>query len=176
MRVRRILASVATTVLVAGIGVAAAVPASAADLGGFTANCTSGGRVDQTISGVIGDTFTVTTAKGSSVCFAAENPGGFVSSSLSSGTSGDTTTVTLVASGSTVFRWEANGNGIYFAVTAAVAEVPAVASAPIPAWVKAYGRFGKDAACDTGWNPSWQKWAEPVTGGWVCTRTIPSLG
>ena len=47
---------------------------------------------------------------------------------------------------------------------------------PIPAWVQAYGRVGGDAACLDGWDPSWQEWAEPVTGGWVCTRSIPSLG
>jgi len=46
----------------------------------------------------------------------------------------------------------------------------------IPPWLQAYGRSGKDAACLDGWNPSWQSWAEPVTGGWVCTRSIPSLG
>jgi hypothetical protein len=49
------------------------------------------------------------------------------------------------------------------------------ANAPIPAWVQAYGR-AKDAICEDGWSPSWESWAEPVTGGWVCTRSIPSLG
>jgi hypothetical protein len=47
---------------------------------------------------------------------------------------------------------------------------------PIPAWVQAYGRARADATCENGWGPSWQSWAQPVTGGWVCTRTIPSLG
>lgn len=55
--------------------------------------------------------------------------------------------------------------------TDAVADAP-----PIPAWVQAYGRASKDATCLDGWNPSWQSWAEPVTGGWVCTRSSPSLG
>lgn len=54
--------------------------------------------------------------------------------------------------------------------------VPCPPTAPIPAWVQAYGRDGKDATCLAGWSPSWQKWAEPVTSGWVCTRNIPSLG
>jgi hypothetical protein len=52
----------------------------------------------------------------------------------------------------------------------------AVSAIPIPAWVQAYGRFGKDAPCIEGWSASWQSWAEPVTGGWACTRSIPSLG
>lgn len=49
------------------------------------------------------------------------------------------------------------------------------ASPAIPAWVQAYGR-DKDATCEDGWDPSWQEWAQEVTGGWVCTRSIPSLG
>ena len=49
-------------------------------------------------------------------------------------------------------------------------------SSPIPAWLQSYGRAGSGAACEAGWAPSWQEWAVPVTGGWVCTRSIPSLG
>jgi hypothetical protein len=52
---------------------------------------------------------------------------------------------------------------------------PAPSPAPIPTWVQAYGRV-QDAACETGWDASWQEWAVPVTGGWVCPRSIPSLG
>lgn len=47
---------------------------------------------------------------------------------------------------------------------------------PIPEWVQAYGRASADATCEDGWGPSWQEWAQQVTGGWVCTRSIPSLG
>jgi hypothetical protein len=54
--------------------------------------------------------------------------------------------------------------------------VAPAASAPIPAWVQAYGRASAAAPCIQSWNQSWQAWAEPVTGGWVCTRTIPSIG
>jgi hypothetical protein len=46
----------------------------------------------------------------------------------------------------------------------------------IPAWVQAYGRASAEAGCADGWSPSWQEWAEPVTGGWVCTRSVPSVG
>jgi hypothetical protein len=56
------------------------------------------------------------------------------------------------------------------------ATIPSAEAPPIPAWVQAYGRDGRDATCEAGWDPSWQSWAEPVTGGWVCTRSIPSLG
>jgi hypothetical protein len=55
-------------------------------------------------------------------------------------------------------------------------EPEATPPAPIPAWVQAYGRSGPEATCENGWDASWQSWAEPVTSGWVCTRSIPSLG
>ena len=45
----------------------------------------------------------------------------------------------------------------------------------IPPWVQAFGRFSADT-CPAGWSASWQQWAVPVTGGYVCTRQIPSLG
>ena len=54
--------------------------------------------------------------------------------------------------------------------------IPDATPAPAPAWVQSYGRFGADAPCLEGWGPSWQAWAEPITGGWVCTRSIPSFG
>jgi len=50
------------------------------------------------------------------------------------------------------------------------------ADTPIPAWVQAYGRASKDATCIDGWNPSWNLWPNDGKGGWVCTRSIPSLG
>ncbi len=46
----------------------------------------------------------------------------------------------------------------------------------IPGWQQSVGRASATATCATGWQPSWQEWAERITGGWVCTRTIPSLG
>ena len=53
---------------------------------------------------------------------------------------------------------------------------PGTPTPSVPAWVQAYGRASADAACEAGWDASWQAWAEPVTGGWVCTRSVPSLG
>ena len=61
-------------------------------------------------------------------------------------------------------------------VAAAPTPTPTPSVSGIPAWVQAYGRSGADATCEEGWAPSWQEWVQPVTGGWVCTRTIPALG
>jgi hypothetical protein len=65
---------------------------------------------------------------------------------------------------------------IQYFVTVSVGGNIASSATPIPDWVQAYGRASKGATCLHGWIPSWQAWAEPVTGGWVCTRDIPSLG
>lgn len=53
---------------------------------------------------------------------------------------------------------------------------PAEVYTPPPPWVQAYGRFGADATCETGWDPSWQEWAQSVTGGWVCTKSVATYG
>lgn len=72
-----------------------------------------------------------------------------------------------------------------------VTVVSSARPAPIPDWIQAYGRSGPDEDCPSGYNPSWaggpgsdvvayskswQQWMNAGTGGWVCTRTIPSLG
>lgn len=51
-----------------------------------------------------------------------------------------------------------------------------VDTTPVPDWLQAYGRIGPNASCEVGWSPSWQEWAQAVTGGWVCTRSLPSYG
>jgi hypothetical protein len=66
--------------------------------------------------------------------------------------------------------------GTFSVRISAPAGLSSAETAPIPPWVQAYGRFGKDAPCDNNWGPSWQLWAEKITSGWVCTRTIPGLG
>ena len=47
---------------------------------------------------------------------------------------------------------------------------------PIPPWVQSYGRGSAGESCKEGWNASWEKWPNGNTGGYVCTRIIPSLG
>ena len=69
-------------------------------------------------------------------------------------------------------RWPPDGQSFDIVIVAAPS---AAAPSPIPTWVQAYGRQEVEKCLD-GWDASWQPWAEPVTGGWVCTRSIPSLG
>jgi hypothetical protein len=42
-------------------------------------------------------------------------------------------------------------------------------------WLRSVGRAASDD-CPEGWGASWQAWAQSVTGGWVCTRTLPATG
>lgn len=51
-----------------------------------------------------------------------------------------------------------------------------VAAQSVPDWVQAYGRSGKDAPCLEGWTPSWDQWPNGGTGGFVCQRSIKSVG
>ena len=61
-------------------------------------------------------------------------------------------------------------------LTVPVAPCTTVSASPIPAWVQAYGRASADATCLEGWNPSWDLWPNDGKGGFVCQRSIPSLG
>lgn len=47
------------------------------------------------------------------------------------------------------------------------AAVPAYAGS----WLQQVGRQQSEE-CAEGWGASWAAWAEPVTGGWVCSREV----
>lgn len=76
------------------------------------------------------------------------------------------------------FRTDLSGpvSSATLTITCGGPSTPSASAPAIPAWVQAYGIFRQDDACETGWTNSWQEWAVPVTGGWVCTRSVPSLG
>jgi hypothetical protein len=149
------------------------------------------------VTGSVGDTLTIVstsevncedvtssvpgviTWSANDTCGRSSNPDPDAFCALSSFPSGPGTNVviTLLQAGTTTWRARANTTDVGLTVNFTVTGTSAPADAPpIPAWVQAYGRDGKDATCEAGWDPSWQSWAEPVTGGWVCTRSVPSLG
>ena len=77
----------------------------------------------------------------------------------------------------------ADGNEILLSNITLDADVPPAAEVPstpvkepILMWVQSYGRHNQTDGCLDGWNPSWEMWMNEGTGGWVCTREIPSLG
>ena len=202
MRVRPIVTSMAlVAILGGGVSLMGAPMASAATgVGDYIANCGDVGSTHYTFEGRVGDTFTLGAVNTGSFCGGFDSSPGVVSypsSDLANSSnpwlaSGLPTyyeydqlpiTITLTTPGTTTLTWEQRG-GLSITVTVLPAPdapsagpAPAPAPAPpIPPWVQAYGIFHPDDACVTGWGSSWQPWAEPITGGWVCTRTIPSLG
>lgn len=190
---RRIVASVLTALVVAGIGVGVAPPASAADVTGAVDCTTPTSFVPSEIIVNPGDHIVLTVdplCRGWEIRPVAypllgANPqevsGVFtwiIKSDAPVGTYGSGN----VGDGALVFTNGSDGGtlrGQAFYITVLAASEPPTdgpAATVIPDWVQAYGRVGEDAKCEAGWNPSWQMWAERITGGWVCTRTIPSLG
>lgn len=156
------------------------------DLGLFS--CSVAGETSESVSGDVGDTISFF-ANGS--CDLASSTAGVVT--WSAGGPADPAsvinalvTLTLAEPGSTQFTAQSPGypgSGgrltIDVTVTGAPAPDPDASDEPapvIPAWVQAFGRASADATCPDGWAASWQEWAQPVTGGWVCTRTVPALG
>jgi len=201
MSVRHLLVAVAVAVfLVAGLGTTAATPAHAAsaDPASSTLACASDtdGANDRTITGAVGDTFTLQSNSGvhgcglspTAVTFGATTYTGYSGIVTAAGLivfgSGPVeyfqsagATFTIVGSGSfTLSHGNLDFRNHSSTITVRLPGAPVTTPAPaIPAWVQAYGR-DKDAACLDGWGASWQQWAEKVTGGWVCDRSIPSLG
>lgn len=189
MRVRRIAATVAATVMVAGIGVAGASPASAVSVGcSYADGVSASGRSSVSLPSraySAGETITVTWSnlELDYLTVVLQVPvGTTVNSRVGPGSVSYTFPADVTTSVGSSLSREFDRDRIGDFVFACTEPAPAppgpvvVDASPIPAWVQASGRASQDANCPTGWSPSWQKWAEPVTGGWVCTRTIPSLG
>ena len=63
-----------------------------------------------------------------------------------------------------------NGASLRFTVTSGASESSGAASQDFTVRQEAVGRSSATASCPAGWGASWQSWAVPVTGGWVCVR------
>lgn len=176
MRKSRLVAGAAATMLAAGFGIAGAGPASAVDLSvgcGVLNNAALDGvyltgRLVSPLAFHAGEQLTVTGASGALTLQVPEG------TTVDSGTGPTTLRYLFDSDQSTTLLWGAPSSTTW-TVSCAYVGVPQD-PAPIPPWVQAYGRASKDAACQDGWGQSWQEWATSITGGWVCTRNIPSLG
>ncbi len=188
MRARRVPAGIAAAGLVLGLGLAGASPASAA--AGVVDNGNGTATVD--LTGLIQGTAIVICAPSVAVVDCrSTNPGfanvlyyrigdtGVVVIEVGLHVSGDDVPAGLPAGRYTIGLDESTGDsqvGGLQDVRIGPPSASIVDAHPIPAWVQAYGRLGEDDSCLNGWGPSWQPWAEEITGGRVCTRSIPSLG
>lgn len=185
MHVRRLVASVAATAVVAGLSIVATAPAASAATQDLSVDCTESVSLGspQVVSIARGDTLSVTSW--TTPCdFAATNIEDYPTtfSSFTGGQAGVAAPEPLTWTVRPTADFGLTSAIICFGVGTCTYYVafdivgPSASSDPIPAWVQSYGRFGADATCEDGWSASWQAWAQEVTGGWVCTRSIPSLG
>jgi hypothetical protein len=206
MKARRIAASVAAAVIIAGgVSLAAAPAASASGTVSITTNCDG----DLTLFANPGDTILITMGTGCLNAYGflasyAADANGFLSYGSSANsvftgvTSVDfwwvianglgTTTATshLMAMdsqdnplevGSTVAIVGNNDSGAgYFEAYVYYGGPRSDDATPIPPWVQGYGRGSASDTCKDGWTASWELWPHGGQGGWVCTRAIPSLG
>lgn len=186
MRVRRMAAGLAAAMVVAsGASMAAAPAALAAD---YDAACASSSST-LSVSGQVGDTITVQLV--SADCYPesssagvvswvadyattpAQNPAAVCHNVDCNGTNPETViTITLEQAGTTTWTALQNSDGLTLNITVAPSDV----YVPIPPWIQGYGRGGPADACRDGWSPSWEMWPNGGRGGYVCTRSIPSLG
>jgi hypothetical protein len=187
MRLRQIVASVAAAITIAGgVSLVAAPSASAAQIG-LQADCTAAtGMVVLPLEASPGDVITIAASN----CGWAQidgpsiDPLDYFTSPVPDG-SWPSPVVFVVRSDAPLGETPVGFNfGVQRAGDATarlwhltiVAAAAASTDAPIPDWVQAYGRADKDASCRDGWSPSYAMWPNNGTGGWVCTREIPSLG
>jgi hypothetical protein len=185
MRRRRIAAGTAAALAIAELGIAGATPASATLNTCATINSVQevvnpspmGASFSATVDFVTGDPLSVTWSNivGSASDSVLQVP---TSRAVDIGTPTETLSYTIPSEYAGIQEFTATLDGEFISATLTITcgVTSTTASSGIPPWVQAYGIFHQRDACETGWGNSWQKWAEPITGGWVCTRTIPSLG
>jgi hypothetical protein len=171
-------------------GIVGAGPANAtASPSNLNIDCTNGatGAYDQTFTGAVGETFTLTNTNGSFACVVDSFAGVVTASGLNVADEFQfaPVTFTIVASGQ--FRVNYNAGRVNIStisVVALSAPAPAQVSTPAPL----IQQFGKAASgtCDSaapedlnwsgvesgGWGESWAEWMNGGNGGAVCTRTL----
>jgi hypothetical protein len=186
MRVGRIVASVASALALTGLGIAGATPASAtlftcATINGVWEDVTNDPAGDASyvtdVTFAVGDPLSVTWSniEGAATDSWLQVP---TNRTVDLGDATETLSYTIPTeyAGTQQITAKLFGDVTSARITITCGVTSTTASSGIPPWVQAYGIFHQDDACLTGWKNSWQRWAELITGGWVCTRTIPSLG
>ncbi len=190
MRVRRLVASVAAAVILAGAAAMAAPPASAASA---SVTCDADKTIEFTLEP--GEVLTLDLSNCTGVTLTGTFDTTYFAAAMSVALA-DTTIPLAPAggggmtgySGSPVLGVSFTAPGseqalaTQFFMTGETASVTVrvrvqkAGSTRIPDWVQGYGRGAATDACSAGWSPSWEMWMNGGKGGFVCTRSIPSLG
>lgn len=201
MNVRKILASTAAAAMIAGVVTIASAPAASAATINLTADCSSTAPPIQSVTQIVADAGdTIVIAGGADCLLALGLDPAVVSPNRPTADPAGTFTFVLagdLAPGNYGGNYEGGniidvnndpdggprcnasatfdnvcGGQWYVTIRGAATD----AAAPIPAWVQGYGRASADEVCLEGWNASWAEWMNDGTGGFVCERSIPSLG
>jgi len=172
------------------IGMVVAGPASAAvSPSNLNVDCRNGAAsaYDQTFTGAIGETFTLTNTNGSFACVVSSYSGVVTASGLNGSDEFQSTpaTFTIVSSGQFYVNYNA-GRANRSTITVVV--IPAASSTQDSSPTPLLQQFGKSlaATCDDaqpdglnwggassgGWGESWSQWMSGNAGGFVCTRTL----
>jgi len=185
MRIRRSAAALVTAIVVGGSMLFAAPSASAATASpgalvtadGSCRTWTSepGSPSTVTVTGAVGDTFTVTFS--GIPCAPIQSFESTDSTVTPAGGDldwGTVSTFTIVGSGTVRFVGGAPGLlSINVVATSVVSTPMAAPPAPTPPpWAQSTERGDQAASCPTGWGQSWAQWPHGNTGGWVCVRTL----
>jgi len=195
MKGSRIVAAGASALLAVGVGVAGAAPAEAVDATGDCSSLpvTTVGTADSLrFSAAAGDVLTATPTVAGPARDVVMNVGPTVNpadqTQVAQAVTPTPMTYSFPEAGTAVVVVKFTSQPTETLTVTWTCSRPA---APIPAWVQAYGRASADDDCPAGYNPewaggpsadvvayskSWQRWMNDGTGGWVCTRSVPSLG
>lgn len=156
---------------------------------GLNVDCRNGAAsaYDQTFTGAIGETFTLTNTNGSFACVVSSYSGVVTASGLNGSDEFQSTpaTFTIVSSGQFYVNYNA-GRANRSTITVVV--IPAASSTQDSSPTPLLQQFGKSlaATCDDaqpdglnwggassgGWGESWSQWMSGNAGGFVCTRTL----
>lgn len=202
MHARRLLAAAASAVMIAGGVTMAVAPAASAATHTLPADCSSTAPPIQSVTEIVADAGDTIVIEGGADCVLAQRlDSAVIPDAPTEGTPGTWTFVLAadLAPGSyggdydggsvidvnndavggfrcnTLSTFDNVCGGQWFVTIRGAASEPSSAT-PIPAWVQAYARASANDTCIEGWSPSWAQWPNGGTGGWVCTRNIPSLG
>lgn len=183
MRARRIAASLAAAMTIAGgVAFASAPGASAVAPGNTLDGCTLSNQVNDGVGYT-----TVVYGPGCSPNMivqganAGQGPGiGVGSTALFSGPGNGASAVSGTASYWILYFTTGACDYTQYVYFTGTANVPSPSStcetaagqSPLP-WLKAYGRSSANATCEPGWNPSYAEWPN---GGTVCEQTLSYVG
>ena len=180
--------------IVTSAGIVGATPArAAASPSNLNVDCTNGlaGAYDQTFTGAVGDTFTLTNTNGGFACVVDSFAGVVTASGLNGADEFQVSPVTFTIVASGQFRVKYNAGRVNVStitVVALAAPVPAPAPAQDSSPAPLIQQFGKPSTgtCEEtasedlnwsgvasgGWGLSWAPWVNDGGGGSVCTRTL----